>query len=339
MTNVIRHQKVLILLALLVILFLTIVKPKCLVCLSANNRFRTRLVELTETLLPKPHSSLLSGIIFGIKESLPKSFEENLKRTGTIHVVVASGYNISVVSFLFTTFVSGLLVHYSRFKKFLIVQFLVLFYVALSGFQAPILRAYIMSIFVSFGELYGRKKSTIWILIVTALLMIFYKPSWALNLSFQFSFLSTLGLILYANRIEKGFLHLLNKLDAPFMDPTRLILKDFFQTMSATLFVWPLISFYFGRVSLLSPFVNVLVLWTVPAIMVLGGVIVAAAVFFPVISKILIWPVYLLLEYFVSVVNYFGSLRFSDVGFRVNLIFIGFYYALLLFSLTFFKEN
>ena len=48
-------------------------------------------------LLPEPESSLVAGIVLGEKSRLPEEFYNALINTGTIHVVVASGYNVMVV--------------------------------------------------------------------------------------------------------------------------------------------------------------------------------------------------------------------------------------------------
>ena len=55
--------------------------------------------------LTSPYGELLSGMTLGVKE-IPPKFNENLIKTGVIHVVVVSGFNISlVISALFPLFI------------------------------------------------------------------------------------------------------------------------------------------------------------------------------------------------------------------------------------------
>ena len=58
---------------------------------------REQLIQNTQVLLPEPHASLLSGIVLGEKGDLSSEFKKALIATGTIHVVVVSGYNISLI--------------------------------------------------------------------------------------------------------------------------------------------------------------------------------------------------------------------------------------------------
>ncbi|MBI2594300.1 ComEC/Rec2 family competence protein, partial [Candidatus Curtissbacteria bacterium] len=64
-----------------------------------NNIFKVRkfFLDLVAQSLPEPHASLLAGILLG-KASLDRDFEADLKKTGTIHTVVVSGFNITVVA-------------------------------------------------------------------------------------------------------------------------------------------------------------------------------------------------------------------------------------------------
>src|SRR5260221_525802 len=67
----------------------------------SNNIFTTirkRLVSFYENSLPQPYASLVAGITIGAKSNLPKRFSDNLKSTGTSHIVVASGMNITLVA-------------------------------------------------------------------------------------------------------------------------------------------------------------------------------------------------------------------------------------------------
>lgn len=60
--------------------------------------FKNRLENLLGKVLPEPQVSLLLGILLGSKREMPPKFLQNLRETGTLHVIVASGYNITVVA-------------------------------------------------------------------------------------------------------------------------------------------------------------------------------------------------------------------------------------------------
>lgn len=65
--------------------------------LAFFNQLRGSIITVVQNSLPEPQASLLLGMIMGVKSSFPSDFYEALRVTGTLHVVVVSGYNISVL--------------------------------------------------------------------------------------------------------------------------------------------------------------------------------------------------------------------------------------------------
>src|SRR3990172_3043433 len=63
---------------------------------GAFSGFRKKVVGFFQKSLPEPHAALVAGISLGAKGSLSKDFCYNLTKTGTAHVVVASGMNVSL---------------------------------------------------------------------------------------------------------------------------------------------------------------------------------------------------------------------------------------------------
>src|SRR3990170_5470578 len=90
--------------------------------------------------LPEPQASLLLGIILGIKSGFPPDFYEALRVTGTLHVVVVSGFNISVV---INTLARSLVFVPPKIRFFMTLTFLIAF-VFLVGANPPVVRAAIM---------------------------------------------------------------------------------------------------------------------------------------------------------------------------------------------------
>src|SRR3989304_217295 len=58
---------------------------------------RAKIIRFFEQTLSNTHSSLVLGIVFGIKEEMPAVFHDNLQKTGLLHVIAASGMNIPMV--------------------------------------------------------------------------------------------------------------------------------------------------------------------------------------------------------------------------------------------------
>jgi len=219
---------------------------------SKLNKFKAKTTYLARKNLPSPHSELLLGMTVGIDKlyEVPK-FKKMLRDTGTIHVVVVSGYNVTLV---YNTIVRFLGTPYKLRNMVLAIAGTLLFAVV-SGFEPPVVRAWIMGSIIAFGKFYGRKIDAVNVLLFTGLILALINPEYIYNLSFQLSFLATLSLILFEAKISAAFKKLVNA--------QNVVIEDLSATLSAQMLIWPFLSYKFGQISLLSPMVNALILWTV----------------------------------------------------------------------------
>lgn len=255
--------------------------------------------------IPSPHSELLLGAVLGINDlkKVPR-FNDVVRATGTIHVIVVSGYNINLVYALVLSIVGSKY----NFKNLLTAWALTFFYAMLSGFGPPVVRAWIMSMLTSTLVYAGRKPPTFQVLLVSALVMLCFSPIFALSLSFQFSFLAALSMVAYGDMIQS----LLKKLSKQ-----QFVLGDLASTLAAQVLVWPLISYYFGAVSVISPLVNALVLWTIPLATLLGGVFVLTVWLNHALAQGLAYLIIVPLDIFVKTVFYFGKYAYATVNFHL----------------------
>jgi competence protein ComEC len=281
-------------------------------------KVRKRSVENIQSYLPSPHSELLSGLLLG-QDSLylvPR-FNDVLRSTGTIHVVVVSGYNISLVFGI----VIGIIGSQYRLRNLMIAEIVTLIYALIAGFEPPVIRAWIMGSIAAWGKYYGRSLESLRLLFFSAIVMIIADPEYIISLSFQLSFLATLSLIRYSSAIS-AFL----KNNLKF---NNFLVDDFSTTIAAQILVWPLISYRFGQVSVLSPLVNGLILWTVPLSTVMGGILLFLTFISPLLSVIFSKVVFVSLDIFILTVNAFSRFHFVSVVYQLSLKLLIFYYLFL----------
>lgn len=276
---------------------------------------RNRCIELINSSFPSPHSELLLGMTVGIDNlsNFPK-FKEALKNTGTIHVVVVSGFNISLV---FDSVVKLLGSRY-KLRNVLIAQFMTFLYAVLSGFESPVVRSLVMGSILSWGKYYGRGLNTLLVLIISGLLMILIQPLYFFNLSFRLSFMATLGLILFSDIFK-----------VLFKNSSITFIEDFSSGLSAQLLVWPLIAYYFGTVSVISLIVNTLILWTVSFTTIFGSLFLIVSFIHHYIGYLFLIPLYVLLDIFVKSVFFFNQFTWGYFEFKLNLFSLLSYYVLL----------
>jgi competence protein ComEC len=258
--------------------------------LAIINSIRQKIIVDFQSILPKDSAALLLGIVFGIKVDFSKTFLANLKTVGVMHVIAASGMNVTMVGGFFFYLFSLLLKR--QWAIFLSVTG-ILFYDCLAGFQASIVRASVMAIIAFSAQVLGKQRDGLYALCLTALLMLFWQPNYLTDVGFQLSFVSTLGILViprFLKRFENG------------------ITSDLITTISAQIATLPILVSGFGVYSLWSIVVNALVLWTVPILMILGGLAAILAFVFKPLAIILLYLCLPFLLFFEAVTNFFAVL-------------------------------
>lgn len=256
-------------------------------------------------ILSEPYSSLLSGIILGERESFSPEFKEALNKTGTTHIIALSGFNVTIIIFAVASLLKGL----SRRRIFYISLALVIIFAVMTGASPSIVRASIMTMLIFAAPLLGRKAKAINILIPTAAVMILLNPLiMRYDLGFVLSFGSLLGLLYLAPIISQKINELKSIKKAP-----QNIKNAFSETISAQLFVLPIILYNFSRISIIAPITNLLILPIIPLTMLLGFVAATAAIIWQPLGIILSFPAYAFLYYIVWVVQTFSKIPLSSI--------------------------
>lgn len=270
----------------------------------------------------EPYASFVAGLLYGYRGGLG-SLNEDFNRTGVTHIVAVSGFNITLIATIISSFLIYLCV--PRRKAFWIVVGGILLFVIFTGASASVVRAGIMGIIALLARQLGRPAQMQNVLALTVAVMTFQNPFilvW--DVGFQLSFLSTCGLIYLSPVIKKYFEKV----------PEFLNLREsLLSTMSAIIFTLPLILFQFGRLSVVAPIVNLLILPAIPWLMALGFVsVVAGFILFP-LARIIAYITYLGLAYVVQVVRFFSHLPFAALDFHLPLWGMLALYGLLIFVL------
>lgn len=277
---------------------------------------RNFLSQEVKYLLPEPQASLLSGMVLGLKEDLPSDFKKALRVTSTIHVVVVSGQNLTLLG----GFILALAPIIGRKKAILISLFFSIFYAFLAGLQVPVIRAALMVGFTSLAQLFGREKEESFVLVLAGILMLIFNPNWIFSVSFQLSFLATFGVVVVAPELIKrlNFLPILVK-------------EELGVSSAAWLLTLPIIASSFHQISLVGILVNSLVLWTVPLIMVSGIITLIVGTLSLTLGQLAALVPGMLLTFFVYIVNFFASLPLAStyIGKLSWVVWIGYFLLIL----------
>lgn len=263
--------------------------------------FKRSFLEKVGRVIPEPQSSLLGGLVVGAKQSLGEKLQEDFRKTGVIHIVVLSGYNVTIVAEAIMRFFSFLPYAFGV----TIGAIAIIFFAIMTGASATIVRASIMALLVMFARATGRMQTMTRMLFIAGFFMLLHNPKiLVFDSSFQLSFTATFGLICLAPKIEKHF-HFV---------PTKWQLREFAVATAATqIFILPMILYKMGALSLVALPVNLLILAFVPMTMFFGfltGIVGFINIF---LSFPFAFITNALLTYQLKVVEIFASLPFASV--------------------------
>jgi competence protein ComEC len=301
---------------------------------SALYAFRQHALDIVYFFYPDPEASLLAGILLGVQSGIPQKVQEAFRLTGTSHIIVISGFNITIIAALFTFMFSRIL---GERKGAIVSAIGIIFYTLLVGANAAVLRAAILGMLTLLGHQVGRRQVGLNSLTFVAAFMAIFTPTILWDVSFQLSFAATLGIMLYA----EPFTHWFTIFAARFMPQDKAdrlagpVGEYFLLTLAAQLTTLPLMIYYFKRISLTALIANPLILPAQPPLMVLGGLSVLTGMLLRPIGQLLAWSAWPFTAYTIRMVEWLatiphGSIPLHQIAFPIILLF---YTAL--FTITF----
>ncbi|MFA6974102.1 MAG: ComEC/Rec2 family competence protein [Parcubacteria group bacterium] len=265
--------------------------------LNIKNKFKDKI----NRLIPSPQAGLLSGLILGGDAGLPKDLQDNFSRTGTTHIIAVSGYNVTIVAEYLMLL--GIFLGLWRKQSFWFAVLGIMLFVLMTGMTASAVRAGVMGTLLLWAMKNGRLANAQNAVVFAAGIMLFFNPLLLrYDIGFQLSFLATIGIIYIYPLIESK----LNRNSKIFW-----LWEILFLSLSAQIFVLPIILYNFQTLSLISLVANILVLPIIPLTMLLGFLMAMANFIFTPLASVLAWLTFAPLKYEVEVINFLGNLKYS----------------------------
>ncbi|MEX2010538.1 MAG: ComEC/Rec2 family competence protein [Parcubacteria group bacterium] len=264
-------------------------------------KIKGRFVGQMREILPEPESSLLAGLIIAGKDALPKNITEEFTRAGIVHIVVLSGFNITIIA----EFIRRLFTFLTPKKAAVATIFSIILFVLMTGAGATIVRAALMAIIAVGGKVFGRNYSASRALLLAGFVMLLINPKiLVFDPSFQLSFLATLALIYVVPVLDKYLERI----------PDKVGLRTAISTTTSTqILVLPFLVYSMGNVSLISLLTNVLVLPIIPLTMLIGFGATVLSFLSSLLALPLTYFTHILLSWILGVAHYLGNLSFAQV--------------------------
>lgn len=251
------------------------------------------------TTIPPPDGLIAVGSLLGGKADLPRDLRDAFARTGTTHLLAASGFNITLIAGAL-----GAALRPAGARAVAAGTIAAAFAMAFAAGLAPsIVRAALMSLAASVAVIVGRPSGGIGALGAAVLVLLFASPRAIGDVGFLLSISATAGLLLLAEPLER-------RVPGPAWFRAQLA-----TTTAATLASLPVSAETFGRISLVSPLANLALAPLVPPLMTATGLALAAGTVAAPFALLPAWIAYALARALRGIVELAASLPAASVSF------------------------
>lgn len=262
-------------------------------------RFRDWFADQIRQVIPSPQADLGIGFLVGQRSTLPSDLDDALVAAGLTHIVVASGYNLTILVRL----ARRLFAKISKYVSFLAASGMITAFVLVAGGSPSMSRAGLVAGLSLLAWYYGRKFHPLVLLSFAAGITVIIEPSYSWgDIGWLLSFTAFFGVMVVAPLLQSYF----------FGNKQPGVLRQIIgETLSAQICTLPILVVAFGQFSLVAPVANLLVLPLVPAAMLMTFFAGAAAVVWPVLGMVLAPVATSLLSYMISVAYQTANLPWS----------------------------
>lgn len=272
--------------------------------------------------------AIVAAMTLGEKQRVTRELKDFYAKSGAAHVLALSGLHMGIL-FMLLSF----LLPTRRLPKFsiLIEVSIIWMFVMLVGTHPHTVRAALMLTIYCICRVLSRHPDSISVLVLTAVLLLFFRPQWLFDIAFQMSFLSVLNilvlypLILHRLPMPKRDMGICQKLKC---FAVQYLYGVILLSLIAPIGVAPLIVHYFGRFPTYFMLTNIVVApcaFFIIALALLLFIVLSAATLLgmPAVLSYIIkgvaWLLSTVTSYLNEYLSWVASLPYASIeGIRLN---------------------
>lgn len=282
-------------------------------------------------------AALSAGMILGDSSYLNKKLQEDVIKTGTLHLMAASGFNCFILAMM-----SQVIFFFIPYRyRGIITIAAVWAYAFLVGFSASIVRAALMTTLAVSGIIFLRFTNYRHILLLSALIILTVNPSFIFDAGFQLSYCCIFGLLylmpgisFFNNKITMkisksrvGFLGL----------PYNIITTAYIASLCCSIMVFPFAVYYFNYFSFTSVLASVPIAMFATLLLILG-IIYSILNNILIMGDITVMLINLIGRWTLDILSYFSQLSVDFNIARFHLTFTIVWY-IIIFVLIYFLDR
>ena len=299
-----------------------------------TNEIAFNIKQKIDSFMKKEDAAILKGLLLGDTTEIADEIQENFRISSISHILAVSGMHVTYViigiKMLFESHLG------KRKTKFIIIIFLIL-YTFITGFSPSIVRASVMGILLVGAEILHRKNDIWNSIAISLLLILFYNPFLIMNVGLQFSYLGTIGIIVFHKNIlkllkdiktkNKKWKYQYNKKIIKFINKVKEVLAV---SISAQLTILPVMIYHFNLLGIYFFITNLLVSVIIGPIIMLGAIAIFFSIFLFPIAQILGVILEILIKSLIVISN-FSKIPFSKIYVATPKIYDIILYFILIF--------
>jgi len=150
--------------------------------------------------LPDLPGRVLAAMVLGQRRGIPWLVNNAMVKSGTVHILVVSGFNVGIVAFVVNLLLKFMRI--GRKTRIALAIITLIFYCLATGASNPVLRATIMGIVFLSAYLFKRKPNTYHSLAIAALCILIPNPRQLFDIGLQLSFASVWSIAYFYPRLR-----------------------------------------------------------------------------------------------------------------------------------------
>ena len=241
---------------------------------------RSKMDEVISKYLPDLPAGILSAMVLGQRKAIPWLVNNSMVKSGTVHILVVSGFNVGIVAFIVNLLLK--IIRIRRKARIILVAICLLIYCLATGATNPVIRATVMGLIFLLAYILKRNPDMYNSLAGAALFILIINPRQLFDVGFQLSFSSVLAIVYLYPKLER-----ILRIDSCKIKILRFIAEGCLVSFCAWLGTIGIIAYNFRIIAPITVLANILIVPLATLITLCGFTLVLCGLFCPFLAGFL----------------------------------------------------